>query len=165
MFDAFGRIAKEDGVGGLWRGATPTVIRAVVLNLAMLASYDEAKEKVLDYLGTKQETLEVRIMYLSYHVVPAWFPASFRRSAVCPSITPRPNCRRWKSFLMEPFPIVTSSILWARQSQERDSRNYGWGTLLSTCVLLLTSASLSSFRTSSPTRSRSTGVKTDFFVD
>lgn len=62
VFDAFGRIAKEDGIGGLWRGATPTVIRAVVLNLAMLASYDEAKEKVLEYLGTKQETLEVRIM-------------------------------------------------------------------------------------------------------
>jgi solute carrier family 25 oxoglutarate transporter 11 len=71
VFDAFGRIAKEDGVSGLWRGATPTVIRAVVLNLAMLASYDEAKEKVLDYLGTKQETLQVRIMYRSYHVVPA----------------------------------------------------------------------------------------------
>jgi solute carrier family 25 oxoglutarate transporter 11 len=62
VFDAFSRISKEDGVGGLWRGATPTVIRAVVLNLAMLASYDEAKEKVLEYLGTKQETLEVRIM-------------------------------------------------------------------------------------------------------
>lgn len=28
---------------GLWRGATPTVVRAVVLNLAMLATYDEAK--------------------------------------------------------------------------------------------------------------------------
>lgn len=47
VFDAFRQIAKEDGVAGLWRGATPTVIRAVVLNLAMLASYDEAKEKVL----------------------------------------------------------------------------------------------------------------------
>jgi solute carrier family 25 oxoglutarate transporter 11 len=43
VFDAFSKIAKEDGIGGLWRGATPTVIRAVVLNLAMLASYDEAK--------------------------------------------------------------------------------------------------------------------------
>jgi len=40
VFDAFSRILKEEGVLGLWRGATPTVIRAVALNLAMLASYD-----------------------------------------------------------------------------------------------------------------------------
>jgi solute carrier family 25 oxoglutarate transporter 11 len=43
VFDAFSRISKEEGVSGLWRGATPTVIRAVVLNLAMLSSYDHAK--------------------------------------------------------------------------------------------------------------------------
>ena len=38
--NAFSRIVKEEGFSALWRGATPTVIRAVVLNLAMLASYD-----------------------------------------------------------------------------------------------------------------------------
>lgn len=40
VFDAFGRIVKDEGFFSLWRGATPTVIRAVVLNLAMLSSYD-----------------------------------------------------------------------------------------------------------------------------
>lgn len=43
VFDAFKRIAKEDGVLGLWRGSTPTVVRAVAINIAMLASYDEVK--------------------------------------------------------------------------------------------------------------------------
>jgi solute carrier family 25 oxoglutarate transporter 11 len=40
VFNAFTRIVSEEGVMALWRGATPTVIRATVLNLAMLASYD-----------------------------------------------------------------------------------------------------------------------------
>jgi solute carrier family 25 (mitochondrial oxoglutarate transporter), member 11 len=43
VFDAFARISKEEGFLGLWRGGVPTIVRAVALNLAMLASYDEAK--------------------------------------------------------------------------------------------------------------------------
>lgn len=43
VVDAFRRIIKDEGVAALWRGATPTVIRAIVLNLAMLSSYDEVK--------------------------------------------------------------------------------------------------------------------------
>jgi solute carrier family 25 oxoglutarate transporter 11 len=58
-------------VAGLWRGATPTVIRAIVLNVTMLASYDESKEKVLEYFQTKQETLQVRVMYKLFNAEPA----------------------------------------------------------------------------------------------
>lgn len=53
FFDAFSRIKNEEGWVGLWRGATPTIIRAIVLNLAMLASYDEAKEQVMHYMQQK----------------------------------------------------------------------------------------------------------------
>ncbi len=61
--DAFARIVKDEGVMGLWRGATPTVIRAMVLNLAMLATYDEAKELMLHTFKLyESETLELRIM-------------------------------------------------------------------------------------------------------
>lgn len=61
VVDAFVRITREEGTFGLWRGATPTIIRAIALNLAMLASYDEVKEKLLHTYYTK-ETIEVRIM-------------------------------------------------------------------------------------------------------
>ena len=61
--DAFARIVKDEGVMGLWRGATPTVIRAMVLNLAMLATYDEAKELMLHTFKLyESETLELRIL-------------------------------------------------------------------------------------------------------
>ena len=46
---------------GLWRGAAPTVIRAMALNLAMLATYDEAKEQINKFLGSKEDTIGVRI--------------------------------------------------------------------------------------------------------
>lgn len=48
--DAFARIVREEGFGGLFTGATPTVVRAMALNMGMLASNDQAKE-MLEGLG------------------------------------------------------------------------------------------------------------------
>ena len=62
VFDAFARISKEDGILGLWRGCTPTIVRAIALNLAMLASYDEVKEQLLHSSWFDKENLQVRIM-------------------------------------------------------------------------------------------------------
>jgi solute carrier family 25 oxoglutarate transporter 11 len=45
--DAFSRIVKAEGVGGLFTGATPTVVRAMALNMGMLASNDQAKEALV----------------------------------------------------------------------------------------------------------------------
>lgn len=42
--DALTRIVKEEGTMGLFRGAGPTVTRAMALNMGMLASNDQAKE-------------------------------------------------------------------------------------------------------------------------
>lgn len=44
--DAMMRIAREDGVAGLFRGGGPTVVRAMALNMGMLASNDQAKEMI-----------------------------------------------------------------------------------------------------------------------
>jgi len=44
--DALTRIIREEGVGGLFRGAGPTVVRAMSLNMGMLASNDQAKEMI-----------------------------------------------------------------------------------------------------------------------
>jgi hypothetical protein len=39
---------KEEGVLTLWRGAVPTMGRAMVVNAAQLASYSQAKQFLLD---------------------------------------------------------------------------------------------------------------------
>lgn len=38
---------RQEGVRGLWRGATPAVQRAALVNLGELATYDHAKESIL----------------------------------------------------------------------------------------------------------------------
>lgn len=60
VFNAFGRIVKDEGFFALWRGAVPTVVRAIVLNLAMLSSYDEVKEQIMARMNSP-ETLTVRL--------------------------------------------------------------------------------------------------------
>ncbi len=44
VLDALARIAKEEGIRGLWTGAVPTVTRAMAVNSSQLVSYNEAKE-------------------------------------------------------------------------------------------------------------------------
>ncbi|GMR36702.1 hypothetical protein PMAYCL1PPCAC_06897, partial [Pristionchus mayeri] len=45
-FEAIGRIAREEGITTLWRGCVPTVMRAMVVNAAQLATYSQAKESL-----------------------------------------------------------------------------------------------------------------------
>jgi len=46
VFDAFYRICKEEGVTSLWNGSIPTMARAMALNVAMMVSYEESKERL-----------------------------------------------------------------------------------------------------------------------
>lgn len=48
FFNAFFRIAKEEGVVALWRGCIPTMGRAMVVNAAQLASYSQAKSYLVN---------------------------------------------------------------------------------------------------------------------
>ena len=52
VVDAFTRIVSEEGVTALWRGAVPTMTRAVALNMSMLVSYDTAKDAATAALGS-----------------------------------------------------------------------------------------------------------------
>jgi solute carrier family 25 oxoglutarate transporter 11 len=47
IFNAVSRVIKEEGVLTLWRGSSPTVLRAIALNTALLASSDQIKEASL----------------------------------------------------------------------------------------------------------------------
>jgi solute carrier family 25 oxoglutarate transporter 11 len=61
FFDAFSKIVRNEGVRELWRGASPTVVRAMVLNFGMLGPFDEIKERLNRYYGVK-DTIKVRLI-------------------------------------------------------------------------------------------------------
>ncbi|KAI1814897.1 mitochondrial carrier domain-containing protein [Poronia punctata] len=46
VVDALAHIVKSEGITGLWAGATPTVVRAMSLNLGQLAFFSEAKAQL-----------------------------------------------------------------------------------------------------------------------
>jgi hypothetical protein len=46
VFDALGRIAREEGVPSLWRGFEPTVARAIAMNVGMMATYDVSRDAI-----------------------------------------------------------------------------------------------------------------------
>ncbi|KAJ5759333.1 hypothetical protein N7520_006489 [Penicillium odoratum] len=46
VFDALARIPKSEGIGALWAGALPTVIRAMALNMGQLTFFAESKAQL-----------------------------------------------------------------------------------------------------------------------
>merc|ERR1711970_1679117 len=52
--NALTRIVREEGVGTLWRGATPTIARAIVVNAAQLGTYSQAKESAKHALNMSE---------------------------------------------------------------------------------------------------------------
>ncbi|GER50730.1 mitochondrial substrate carrier family protein [Striga asiatica] len=58
-FHALSRIVADEGVLALWKGAGPTVVRAMALNMGMLASYDQSVEFFKDSLGFGEATTVV----------------------------------------------------------------------------------------------------------
>eukprot|EP00252_Welwitschia_mirabilis_P008694 TRINITY_DN2076_c0_g1_i2.p1 TRINITY_DN2076_c0_g1~~TRINITY_DN2076_c0_g1_i2.p1 ORF type:complete len:301 (-),score=54.68 TRINITY_DN2076_c0_g1_i2:359-1261(-) len=55
-FHALYRIVADEGVLALWKGAGPTVTRAMALNMGMLASYDQSMEFFKDSMGLSRVT-------------------------------------------------------------------------------------------------------------
>jgi hypothetical protein len=46
FFNAARRIIAEEGLSNLWKGGTPTVAKAMALNLGSFTTYEEAKERL-----------------------------------------------------------------------------------------------------------------------
>lgn len=65
VFDAFIRTTKEEGVGALYKGLGPNILRGMSMNVGMLACYDQAKEIVASLTGDPmtdgQPTLTTKI--------------------------------------------------------------------------------------------------------
>lgn len=61
VFHAFYRIIKEEGAMTLWRGSMPTICRGVSMNVGMMASYDEFKERLSAKLHKEKEHVEIRL--------------------------------------------------------------------------------------------------------
>lgn len=59
--NALKRIVAEEGVTGLWAGAVPTITRAISLNVAMMVSYETAKERISERTGRKPTSWWVQI--------------------------------------------------------------------------------------------------------
>jgi solute carrier family 25 oxoglutarate transporter 11 len=50
VFDALMRTTKEEGVGALYKGVAPNILRGMSMNVGMMACYDQAKEVVAGIL-------------------------------------------------------------------------------------------------------------------
>ena len=50
-FNALSRIIRREGFFNLWKGAFPTIVRAMSMNLGMLAPYEECKQRFKRYFG------------------------------------------------------------------------------------------------------------------
>ena len=72
VIDALTRISKAEGVGALWAGAFPTVVRAMALNFGQLAFFSEAKMQ----LKAKTE-LSARTQTLSASAIAGFFASFF----------------------------------------------------------------------------------------
>jgi len=52
VFDALIRVVQEEGALTLWRGSLPLVARGAAMNLGQMASYDMAKDQIINIRGT-----------------------------------------------------------------------------------------------------------------
>ncbi|KAG7672754.1 hypothetical protein Ndes2526B_g08232 [Nannochloris sp. 'desiccata'] len=63
LLATFQQIVRQEGIIGLWRGSTPAIQRAALVNLGELTTYDIAKRNILHsgVLGTGKDTLLVHV--------------------------------------------------------------------------------------------------------
>jgi len=51
LFDAFTKIKAESGIAGFYAGCSPAILRAALVNLGELTTYDSAKKAIVPYTG------------------------------------------------------------------------------------------------------------------
>jgi Mitochondrial carrier protein len=79
IFNALRRIASEEGVLTYWRGASPTVTRAMVVSMTQLGTYDQIKSMLLPHTGDTAQTHVISALTAAV----VYSLASLPVSAVC----------------------------------------------------------------------------------
>lgn len=80
VINALSRIVKEEGVLGLWRGSFPTVLRAMSLNMGMLATNDQCKEMLAPSLGNGWTTTLTASAISGFFAVTLSLPFDFLKT-------------------------------------------------------------------------------------
>ena len=52
-------IIETNGLKGLWKGATPNIARAILVNFGELATYDHSKKNIKKYTNLKEGKLRI----------------------------------------------------------------------------------------------------------
>lgn len=60
--DAFGKIVRQEGILGLWRGSLPAIQRAALVNLGELTTYDSAKRTIVNSKITGGDNLGAHVL-------------------------------------------------------------------------------------------------------
>jgi len=55
VFDAIRRTVSEEGVLALWRGSTPTVLRAMAMNFSLLVPFEAVKKQLVPYVESNKQ--------------------------------------------------------------------------------------------------------------
>ncbi len=72
VIDALASIARSEGIGALWAGAAPTVVRAMALNFGQLAFFSEAKAQL-----RTRTSLSPYVQTLSASAIAGFFASFF----------------------------------------------------------------------------------------
>jgi solute carrier family 25 oxoglutarate transporter 11 len=64
--DGFMKVIKDEGFTKLWRGCVPTVVRAMIINFAMLVPFEEFKFRLKDTITNVQARTIVSSMIASF---------------------------------------------------------------------------------------------------
>jgi len=59
--DAIKQMVNNEGVRSLWRGSSLTINRAMIVTASQLATYDQAKEAILEYRGAGADGLATHV--------------------------------------------------------------------------------------------------------
>jgi len=55
VFDAITRTVREEGIFALWRGSTPTVLRAMAMNFSLLVPFEFVKKQLVPYVDSNKQ--------------------------------------------------------------------------------------------------------------